>query len=107
VAFRDLKADFDRLGYNVVGISPDPIPSLHTFRENNNLPFLFLSDVGAATAARHGVWVEKSMYGKTYMGVARSTFVTDKSGAVEAVYFNVKPQGHAEFVRDAIENVPD
>jgi thioredoxin-dependent peroxiredoxin len=104
VAFRDLKADFDRLGYNVVGISPDPLPPLHTFREKNNLPFLFLSDEGAATAARHGVWVEKSMYGKTYMGVARSTFVTDEHGTVEAVYFNVKPQGHADFVRDAIEN---
>jgi peroxiredoxin Q/BCP len=104
VAFRDLKADFDRLGYNVVGISPDPVPPLLTFRENNHLPFLFLSDEGATTAARHGVWVEKSMYGKTYMGVARSTFVTDQDGVVEAVYFNVKPQGHAEFVRDAIAN---
>jgi len=104
VAFRDLKADFDRLGYHVVGISPDPLPPLHTFKENNQLPFLLLSDEGAKTAASHGVWVEKSMYGKTYMGVARSTFVTDAHGVLEAVYFNVRPQGHAEFVRDAIEN---
>jgi peroxiredoxin Q/BCP len=104
VAFRDLKADFDRLGYNVVGISPDPIPPLQTFKENNGLPFLFLSDEGAATAAKHGVWVEKSMYGKTYMGVARSTFVVGADGIVQAVHFNVRPQGHAEYVRDQIEN---
>lgn len=106
MAFRDLKADFDRLEYNVVGISPDPVTPLLTFKENNDLPFLFLSDEGAVTAARHGVWVEKSMYGKTSMGIARSTFVTNRDGIVEAVYFNVKPQGHAEYVRDAIENAP-
>ncbi|MCA1670348.1 MAG: redoxin domain-containing protein [Thermomicrobia bacterium] len=103
MAFRDLKADFDRLGYHVVGISPDPIAPLHTFQANNALPFLFLSDEGATTAQKHGVWVEKSMYGKTYLGVARSTFVVGSDGTVEAVYFNVKPQGHAEFVRDALE----
>jgi peroxiredoxin Q/BCP len=104
VAFRDLKADFDRLGYHVVGISPDPIAPLHTFQKNNDLPFLFLSDEGATTAQKHGVWVEKSMYGKTYMGIARSTFVVGSDGTVEAVYFNVKPQGHAEYVRDALED---
>ena len=102
MAFRDLKADFDQLGYHVVGISPDPVAPLHTFQEKNDLPFLFLSDEGAATAQKHGVWVEKSMYGKTYMGVARSTFVVGHDGTVEAVYFNVKPQGHAEYVRDAL-----
>ena len=104
MAFRDLKADFDRLGYRVVGISPDPIPPLQTFKEKNDLPFLFLSDEGAATAQTHGVWVEKSMYGKTYMGIARSTFVVGGDGVVQAVYFNVKPQGHPEFVRDALED---
>ncbi|MDQ6601465.1 MAG: redoxin domain-containing protein [Chloroflexota bacterium] len=104
MAFRDLKADFDRLGYRVVGISPDPVAPLQQFKEKNDLPFLFLSDEGAATAQKHGVWVEKSMYGKTYMGVARSTFVVGSDGNVEAVYFNVKPQGHAEYVRDALEN---
>lgn len=107
MAFRDLKADFDRLGYNVVGISPDPIAPLMTFKEANALPFVLLSDEGAGTAARHGVWVEKSMYGRTFMGVARSTFVVNRDGNIEAVYFNVKPQGHAEFVRDAIEHGPD
>ena len=104
MAFRDLKAEFDRLGYRVVGISPDPLPPLHTFIEAHDLPFLFLSDEGAATAAKHGVWVEKNMYGKTYMGVARSTFVVGNDGVVQAVHFNVRPQGHPEFVRDAIEH---
>ncbi len=102
VAFRDLKADFDRLGYHVVGISPDPVAPLALFKEKNDLPFLFLSDEGATTAQKHGVWAEKSMYGKTYMGIARSTFVVGSDGAVEAVYYNVKPQGHAAYVRDAL-----
>jgi len=102
VAFRDLKADFDRLGYAVVGISPDPIPDLDTFKANNELPFIFLADEGARYADRVGVWVEKSMYGKTYMGIARSTFTISADGAVQGVYFNVKVDGHAEFVRDAL-----
>ena len=93
-----MKAEFDRQQYHVVGISPDPVKPLHTFQENNNLPFLFLSDEGAQTAQSHGVWVEKSMYGKTYMGVARSTFVVGNDGIVQEVFFNVKPQGHAEAV---------
>lgn len=63
---------------------------------------LLLSDEGAAYASRVGVWVEKSMYGKTYMGIARSTFVVGADGAVRHVYFNVKPQGHAEYVRDEL-----
>ena len=102
MAFRDLKADFDRLNYAVVGISPDPIPELDTFRDKNDLPFVFLSDEDARYADRVGVWVEKSMYGRTFMGIARSTFVVSADGAVEAVYFNVRPQDHAEFVRDAL-----
>ncbi len=106
MAFRDLKADFDRLGYHVVGISPDPIPPLMKFKEKNGLPFLFLSDEGAATAQQHGVWVEKSMYGKTYMGIARSTFVVGTDGIVQAAFLNVKPQGHAEVVRDELAAKP-
>ena len=102
MAFRDLKADFDRLNYAVVGISPDPLSDLDTFKANNDLPFVFLSDEGATYADRVGVWVEKSMYGRTFMGIARSTFVVGADGAVQAVYFNVKPQDHAEFVRDAL-----
>lgn len=102
MAFRDLKADFDRLNYAVVGISPDPLPDLDTFTANHDLPMLFLSDEGAAYASRVGVWVEKSMYGRTSMGIARSTFVIGADGVVRHVYFNVKPQGHAEQVRDAL-----
>ena len=97
-----MKAEFDGSNVRVVGISPDPLPPLHEFREKNDLPFLFLSDEGAHIAQRHGVWVEKNMYGRTYMGVARSTFVVDGNGVVQALFFNVKPQGHAEDVRDAL-----
>ncbi len=103
MAFRDLKAEFDARQYHVVGISPDPIPPLDEFKEKNALPFVFLSDEGAATAQKHGVWVEKSMYGRTYMGVARSTFIVGNDGIVQHVFFNIRPQGHAEAVRDAID----
>ena len=89
MAFRDLKAEFDALDYQVVGISPDPLPPLHEFKEKNDLPFLFLSDEGAATAQSHGVWVEKTNYGRTYMGIARSTFVVGPDGVLRAVFFNV------------------
>ncbi len=102
MAFRDLKADFDQLDYAVVGISPDPLEDLDTFKANNDLPMLFLSDEGAAYANRVGVWVEKSMYGKTYMGIARSTFVIGADGTAQHVYFNVKQQEHAEYVRDEL-----
>ena len=106
MAFRDLKAEFEAERYNVVGISPDPTKALLTFKENNDLPFLFLSDEGAKVAQSYGVWVEKSMYGKAYMGVARSTFVVGTDGVVQAVFFNVKPQGHAETVLEAIRELP-
>ncbi len=75
---------------------------METFKANNNLPFIFLSDEGAHYADRVGVWVEKSMYGRTYMGIARSTFVVGADGIVQAIYFNVKVDGHAEFVRDSL-----
>jgi thioredoxin-dependent peroxiredoxin len=90
------------LHYAVVGISPDPIPDLETFKANNDLPFIFLSDEGAAYANSVGVWVEKSMYGRTFMGIARSTFVIGADGLVQGAFINVKVDGHAEFVRDAL-----
>ena len=101
---REHRSDYAAAGAVVLGVSPDPVKAVKKFHDKQGLNFTLLADADHAVCETYGVWGEKSMYGKTYMGVARSTFVTDEHGTVEAVYFNVKPQGHADFVRDAIEN---
>ena len=95
---RDAWEEFDRRGVVVLGISPDGEASHAKFRDKHALPFPLLADVGHATADAYGVWVEKSMYGKTYMGVERSTFVIDADGKVAKVLRKVKPETHADDV---------
>lgn len=95
---RDAWSEFDRRGAVVLGISPDGEASHAKFRDKHGLPFPLLADVGHATAEAYGVWVEKSMYGKTYMGVERSTFVIDADGKVAKVLRKVKPETHADDV---------
>jgi peroxiredoxin Q/BCP len=82
----------------VLGISPDTIESHITFAEQQHLPFRLLADVGAEVAQRYGVWVERSMYGSTYMGIARTTFYILPDGSIGHVWENVKPDGHAEQI---------
>ncbi len=93
-----MKASFNALGYTVAGISPDPTKEQIKFRDKYDFPFPFLSDAGSGLASQLGIWVEKSMYGKTYMGIDRSTFVVAPDGTVSHVFHSVKPQGHAEDV---------
>ncbi len=95
---RDAWGEFDRRGAVVLGISPDGEASHAKFRDKHALPFSLLADAGHATADAYGVWVEKSMYGKTYMGVERSTFVIDADGNVATVLRKVKPETHADDV---------
>jgi peroxiredoxin Q/BCP len=102
-SFRDNWAELQRHGVVVLGVSRDDVKAHQKFAKKYSLPFPLLADLGGEVAQKYGVWVEKSMYGKTYMGIARSTFVVGSDGIVGAVYFNVKPQGHAEYVRDALE----
>lgn len=82
----------------MVGVSPDATGDQAKWIEKIGLPFLLLSDAGGATAEQFGIWSEKSMYGRTYTGVDRSTFVTNDDGVVQGVFHKVKPQGHAEDV---------
>jgi peroxiredoxin Q/BCP len=100
---RDAWSDFERSGATVLGVSPDDETSHVRFKEKFQLPFTLLSDPDHAVAEAYGVWVEKTMYGKTFMGVERSTFVIDAEGNVARVLRRVKPDAHAEQVLEALQ----
>ena len=82
----------------VIGVSPDSIKSHKKFKENHDLNFILLSDTEHQLAEQFGVWKEKSMYGRKYMGIERSTFVLDKDGNIEKEWRNVKVKGHVDEV---------
>jgi len=95
-------AAFERAGAVIAGVSPDPPESHCKFRDKYGLGFVLLSDPEQQAAQAYGVWVEKNMYGRKYMGVQRATFLIDPEGKIAAVWPKVKPQGHAEQVLEAI-----
>lgn len=92
--FRDMSPDFEKRGAAILGISPDDEKSHTKFAGKYKLPFTLLADLGAAVAKKYGVWVEKSMYGKKYMGIARTTFIIGREGKIEKIFQGVKPEGH-------------
>ncbi len=94
--FRDLVRDFDRQNAVILGVSKDSVESHRKFKEKNKLPFTLLSDPGGKVLESYGVWKKKSLYGRTFMGVERSTFLIDEAGRLQSVYRNVKPKGHAK-----------
>jgi peroxiredoxin Q/BCP len=96
--FRDALSAFGDLGATVLAISPDPVKKLVKFREKEGLTFPLLSDESHEVLEAYGVWVEKSMYGRTYMGVERSTFVVGPDGVLLHADYKVKPAGDAERV---------
>jgi len=98
--FRDALPDIS--GATVVGVSPDDSKSHRKFSDKYNLNFTLLADSGHILCDAVGVWVEKSMYGKKYMGVERTTVLLDEQGMVFKVFNKVKPQGHAEEVKEAL-----
>ena len=99
--FRDNLHDFSAAGFEVVGISPDPPAKLARFRDAERLTFPLLSDPSHEVLEAYGAWGEKSMYGKTYMGVERSSFLVDAQGKVAKVWRKVKPEEHALQVMEA------
>ena len=99
---RDAWGAFERSGAVVLGVSPDGEASHVKFKHKYELPFTLLADPDHATAEAYGVWVEKSMYGKKYMGVERSTFVIGADGMVAIVMRKVKPADHAADVLAAL-----
>jgi peroxiredoxin Q/BCP len=99
---RDHRADYAKLGAVVLGVSPDPVKPIAKFAEKYELGFVLLSDEDHAVAEAYGVWVQKSMYGRTYFGNERTTFVIDTDGTVKAVFRKVKPAEHDAQVLAAL-----
>lgn len=95
---RDHEADYRKAGAIVVGISPDPVRKIKKFADDQGLAFPLLSDEDHSIADAYGVWVQKSMYGRTYWGNERTTFVIDSDGRVAAVLRKVKPAEHDKLV---------
>ena len=103
--FTCLIGDFKRAGAEVIGVSPDSPESHRKFREKYELGVRLLADVERTAAQAYGVWVEKSMYGRKYMGVERSTFLIHRSGTVAKSWRSVRVPGHAEEVLEAVRGL--
>jgi len=99
--FSELAADFDAAGVAVVGVSKDKPAKLAKFRDKYGLRLLLASDEEGGVCEAFGTWVEKSMYGRTYMGIARATFLFDSEGKAVRVWPKVKVKGHAAEVLEA------
>ncbi len=100
-AFRDALPDFSKVKAEVVGISRDPVKKHDTFKEKYALSFPLASDEEGKVCEAYGTWVEKSMYGRKYMGIERATFLIDGKGVIREVWRKVKVPGHAEEVLKA------
>jgi peroxiredoxin Q/BCP len=100
--FRDSWKDVQRAGAVVLGVSPDGVASHQKFKQKYSLPFPLLADADHSVAAAYGAWGEKSMYGKRYMGILRTTFVIDGDGRISRVFEKVKAEGHAAEVLAAL-----
>ena len=94
--FRDMVGQFEKENAVILGVSKDSVGSHQRFKKSNNLTFTLLSDPEGKTLGAYGVWKKKSLYGKTFMGIERSTFLIDAEGIVQKVYRKVKPVGHAK-----------
>ena len=99
---RDRSADYEAAGAKVVGVSPDEVDAVAKFDGKFGLGFTLLADADHSVAEAYGVWVEKSMYGRKYMGVQRSTFLIDPDGVVARVFPKVQPKQHDDLVLKAL-----
>lgn len=98
--FRDSMSSLTKLGVKVIGVSPDGIKSHQKFINDHELNFNLISDEDKSICEKYGVWVQKSMYGRSYMGVERSTFIIDPDGKIKQIYSKVKVPGHVEAVME-------
>jgi thioredoxin-dependent peroxiredoxin len=99
---RDRASEYDSAGAVVLGVSPDPVDAIKKFHSGQSLNFTLLADPDRSVIERYGVWGEKKNYGKTYMGVHRSTFIIDGDGTVAKVFPNVSPKTHDDVVLEAL-----
>jgi peroxiredoxin Q/BCP len=105
IAFTEHLAQFEAAGATVVGVSKDSVKKHDKFRDKHDLKVTLVSDEDSDVCERYGVWVEKSMYGKKYMGIERATFLIDGEGTVRRVWPKVKVPGHAEEVLAAVREL--
>jgi thioredoxin-dependent peroxiredoxin len=105
IDFNGLRSEFKKAGAAILGVSPDPVASHAKFKAKHKLELPLASDESKAMLEAYGVWAEKSMYGRKYMGVERTTFVVSKDRQIAAVWNNVKVPGHAEAVLAAIKTL--
>jgi thioredoxin-dependent peroxiredoxin len=101
--FRDSFPDYGKTGATVIGVSRDSVVSHDKFKKKHSLPFVLGSDATGEVTEQYGVWVEKSMYGRKYMGIDRSTFLIDKDGVVRGAWRKVKVPGHVGEVLKAVQ----
>jgi peroxiredoxin Q/BCP len=99
---RDRRADYAKAGARVIGVSPDEVKAIDKFAGKFELDFTLLADADHAVAERYGAWVEKSMYGKKYMGVQRATFIVGADGKIAKVFPKVSPKSHDDVVLKAL-----
>ncbi|MGZ8667213.1 MAG: thioredoxin-dependent thiol peroxidase [Solirubrobacterales bacterium] len=99
---RDHRGDYEAAGARVLGVSPDEVGAVRRFAEKHDLDFTLLADADHSVAEAYGTWVEKSNYGKTYMGVQRATFIIDADGKIARVFPKVSPETHDEVVLGAL-----
>jgi thioredoxin-dependent peroxiredoxin len=104
-SFRDANHEMQKRGAVVLGVSADSVESHRKFAEKFGLSFPLLADTDTTVSQLYGVWQEKNMYGKKYMGVNRETFLIDKDGTVRKIWHKVKPDEHADEVLEAIETL--
>jgi peroxiredoxin Q/BCP len=102
IAFNGLRAEFAAAGAEIIGISPDPARRHDKFKQKYGLAFPLVADESHAMLEPYGLWVEKSMYGRKYMGVERTTFLIDEQGRIARIWPKVKVVGHAEEVLAAV-----
>ena len=103
IAFTDHLAAFEAAGAVIVGVSKDPVKKHDKFTAKHELKIALVSDEESDVCERYGVWVEKNMYGKKYMGIERATYLIDGSGEIAQVWRKVKVPGHAEAVLEAVK----
>jgi peroxiredoxin Q/BCP len=103
-SFRDMNEELEKHNVVVLGVSTDSIESHNAFRAKHKLPFTLLADEDAAVSKQFGVYKQKNLYGKKYLGIERTTFIVDRTGRIAQIYPKVKVDGHAqdvlEFVRE-------
>jgi peroxiredoxin Q/BCP len=99
---RDHRADYEQAGAVVLGVSPDPVKAVAKFDQKYDLGFRLLADEDHSVSEEYGVWVEKSMYGRTYMGAQRATFIIDAEGVIRHVIPKVTPKTHDDEVLAAL-----